>query len=273
MTTDYPIIAYNNLLDGLQDGTVTYAFTVGTDNTAAPFTNVSNKDKINPALPLSDAAGGASITISLPTATAAQCLIIGADRHDGAGFKTTGGTFALDYWNGAAWVSLIAATALTAANTSTIYKLAAHTLGLSGGVYQYRIVYAGFTALSNFSIPELYLGTYLEMPPVDFGFDEYNEVYRGSKFDSLSGRIYKTLHYRRLELDPSWSVLERSTYDVLLNAFREDALELLKPFWFAWKPDTAPDEVYFGIHDGDNAAYQIKTAVHRSFKLKFIETV
>jgi len=269
MNTDYPLIAYNNLLES----TSLITMVAGTNNTSAPMTNVYDKDKLNPAIPQADATGTVTVTFDLPTATSAQVFIMGADRHDAAGFKSTGGTFTLSYWNGVAFVTLLSAVTISAANTATIYKLTTHILGLSGAVYQYQLTYTGFIANSSISIPELFLGQVLELPPVDYGFDEYNEVYRGSKLDSISGRIYKTLHYRRLELYPSWSVLDRQTFDVAINAFREDCLELLKSFWFAWQPDTSPDAVYLGIHDGDNAAYQIKTSVHRTFKLKFVETV
>ena len=267
MNTDYPIIAHQNLLDSFA-----YTVTVGADETFAPITNVANGDKLRPALPVTDASGGLSITFDFTNATAAEVFILGADRHDAAGYKTTGGTFALDYWNGTAFVSLISATSLTAKDTSTIYKLSTHTLGLNGAVFQYRLAYAGLTASATTVIPELFLGTALEMPPVDYGFDDYPEVFRGAKFNSTLGRIYKTLNYRRLEMSPSWSVVER-TQDVDILALREETLELLKSFWFAWQPDTSPNECYLFINDADKIAYPMKSPVHRTFKLKLIEVI
>lgn len=273
MNTDYPIIAYKNLLNAIGDGTGSYAFTVGTENTSSPILNVINGDKVNPAFPVTDISGGLSIVFSLPTAISAQVFIMGADRHAVAGFKEASGSFTLDYWDGIAWQSLIALTALSLENTSTIYKLSAHTLGLSGAVYQYRLTYSSLPILSAVSIPELYLGTVLEMAPVDYGYDEYNEIYKGSKFQATSGRLYKTLHYRRLEVSPKWSVLERAVYDIAINDFREIALETLQSFWWAWMPDTQPNACYLVSHDADKTAFPIVSSVHRSLSLKLVEEI
>jgi len=273
MAIDYPLIAHNNLLDALVDGTGSYAVTVGTDGTGGPFSDCASRDMLRPALPVADAAGAVTVEISLPTATAAEAFIYGAHRHDSTGYKSTGGTFTLEYWDGAAWVALLTAQTVTAQNVSTIYKLPAHTLGPSGAVYKYRLSMAGFTANSTVVVPELFLGPVLEMPQLDYGFDPYHEIYKGSKFEALSGRVYKNLHFKRLELKPRWAVMERSTYDAEIDIFRESTLETMRSFWWAWQPDSLPNETYMMLDNGTSTSFPIKSPQHRSMALSLVEDI
>jgi len=269
MAVDSPIIAYDNLLDGSSG----YTIIDGSDGLGAPFSNSYNRDILSPAIPTTDSLGAFTIDIDMPSSTAAEVFIMGAHRRESAGFKATGGNVALWYWNGTGWVTAIGTTPITAQNVSTIYKLPAHTLGLNGAVYQYKLTYTSITSISSIFIPELFLGTMLEMKSPDVGYDPYNNVFSGSKFSSLSGRTYKNLHYNRLELKPKWTVLERSVYDAKIADFRELALEPMRSMWWAWMPDTLPNECYLMIHDGNTRPYPIKSVVHRSFALDLIEDV
>lgn len=270
MTNDYPIIAYDNWL-----AAATFTFTAGTDNTAAPFEYVANDDLTSPALPTS-AGALVTIEISIPVASAvatgAQVFITGAARYDSVGYKTATGSFSIDYWNGA-WVALKTSTALSATDTSTIYKLAAHTLVADGGVYKYRLNYTGLAVDSTVTIPELFLGPVLEMPPVDFGYDEYNDVTVGEKFVSISGRKYKTAHYTHITAHPVWSVISRDTYDEAIMEFRDEVLEHCESLWWAWQPDTSPNSCYLMANKTSSVPFPIKSPVHRSFSLDLEESL
>jgi len=266
MTTDAPIIAYDNLLVG-----ATYTLNAGTEQTASPISDAATLDLTRPALPKTNASGVVEIeyqvNITVPTV-----FIMGAARHDNtAGYKTSYGTFAVHYWNGSAWVTLITA-ALSAVNVSTIYKLAAHIPVAVDSKYKYRLTYSGLTPNSTISIPELFLGSCIEMPFLDFGYDEYNDVLKGNKFTSLSGRTYMVAHYRRLEARPSWSTVPRS-YDQYSQVFREEVIEQAKPFWWSWQPDTSPNATYMVQSNVDHVEYPILSVVHRSLKLDLVEAL
>ena len=136
----------------------------------------------------------------------------------------------------------------------------------------YRLTITGLAPGSPFLLPELFLGPRLDMPFVDYNYDPYIEKFKGNVFEAESGRQFVTLHYRRLELKPSWSMVP-TVKSVEVDVFREDHLELRKPFWYAWRPDTTPLECYMMRHKAESATMPIKTAVHRSFKLDLIEAL
>lgn len=301
MTNDYPIIAYDNWL-----AAATFTFTAGTDNTAAPFEYVANDDLTSPALPTSAGAlltvevgipiislvadpsivdqilmqdgfallqeNGDNILTETNYAAGAQVFITGAARYDSVGYKTATGSFSIDYWNGA-WTALKSSTALSDQDTSTIYKLAAHTLVTTNGVYKYRLKYTGLAIDSTVTIPELFLGPALEMPPVDFGYDEYNDVTVGEKFVSISGRKYKTAHYTHITAHPVWSVISRDTYDEAIMEFRDEVLERCESLWWAWQPDTSPNSCYLMANKTSSVSFPIKSPVHRSFSLDLEESL
>jgi len=270
---DQPIIVHSSVVDlNALDGVSTIQFNVGTSGGGSLATRMFNQDLLSPSIARSDASGVVTFLISVTTE--AQALVLGAHRNDAVGFKSDAGSFTLGFFDGVAFTT-IASGAMTAENTSTVYKLPAHTVVPVGAsnIRNYEMTYTGQPALTDMVIPELFLGAMLEMPNVDYGYDPYNEVYRGAKFTAMSGRLYKTLHYRRLELNPRWSVLERSAYDTAIDNFREDVLETMESFWWAWMPDTAPNECYFMMQDADTTAFPIKSAVHRSMALKLVEDV
>jgi len=136
----------------------------------------------------------------------------------------------------------------------------------------YRMVIYVVTAGQPWQLPELFLGPRLTMPFVEFGYDPYVEVFKGNTFNAESGRQFTTLHYRRVELKPRWRVIPTADA-VAVDAFRENHLELRKPFWFAWKPDTARTETYMCRHKGETALMPISSAIHRGFSLDLIEAL
>ena len=272
MNYDYPMLSYRNFLE-----VGTLFLISGTDNTASPISNVYDLDTSNPALPTSSATGELEFEIRLPstdTNHTADIVILGADRHFPTGHMTTGFNFTVSVWSATGWVVVGSITPVPSSseNRSYIKKLITHVPVVTGGLYKYKVRYYGLSPNSTVSIPEGYIGPALEMPPVDFGYDEYNDVSSGEQFESISGRVYRTTHYKRLELKPHWSVVSVSM-DNEINEFREGAIEDRKSFWWAWKPDSQPNSCYLMFNKAGAAAYPIKSPVHRSFALDLIEAI
>jgi len=135
-----------------------------------------------------------------------------------------------------------------------------------------RITITGLTAGNPVTIPELYVGPSMQMPFLDYGYDPYVEVFKGKTQDHESGRQTVTLHYKRVELKPRWSIVGNS-YVAAIEDFREEQLENRLPMWWAWQPDTSPTECYMMRHKGESAPFPIKAAGYRSFALDLIEAL
>ena len=218
-----------------------------------------------------------TVTASAGGATVCNHITF-ADGEFKAGATVGGSSQAVIRSNdGVAWTSELCGVGITSIASNGITDFvegpgpdtAARCIALKSA---YRITINGLTAGAVFSLPELYLGARLEMPFVDFNYDPYIEKFQGNTFNSESGRQFTTLHYRRVEVNPNWAVVTIAKA-VEVDLFREDHLELRKPFWWAWYPDTAPTECYMMRHNPNTAPMPIRTAVHRSFGLKLIEAL
>jgi hypothetical protein len=121
-------------------------------------------------------------------------------------------------------------------------------------------------------LPEVFIGDCLRLPFVDFGYDPYHEVTYGTSFISESGREYPQVRYRRMELTPKFSNIERAKW-ASIDAFRENVTELRAPFWFAWSPHSLPNETYLMREDGKDFNFPIKHTNYRDLSGKFVEVI
>jgi len=266
---DSPMLLWYNLLAGQP-----YTVTAGTEEAGRPISNVANLDTLRPAQIAADATGTATITWTLAPGIGygtmpfgfgpwggqwpIEAIVLGANRHQSAGFRTTGLTWSIagetiiDIWPTNSAVVIIPPTPFVGTTM---------TLTITGAAAGQLI-----------TIPELYVGPAITMPYLDLGYDPYHEVANAGAFRTESGREYLALRYRRLELSPSWSVVPSSLW-AMLDGFRENVLEQRKALWWAWAPASHPTEVYLVRHSQPSATMPIKTAVHRSMRLKLVEAV
>lgn len=266
---DQPIIAWDNLLP-------TAAFTVlsGTLNSDTPIERLYDADMLRPCYFTPDAAG--MVVIQIVPTQALSCAIIGCARNDAAGFISGATSVRFDalseigygdlpyglYGYGDLYTETVTHD-LTGAPASRMLRFWSTCTQLA-------ITFSGITG--QLAFPELFVGNVLEMPWLDQNYDPYDEVTGTATFEAESGRSYERLTYRRVELAPSWGLVPRDLWPAV-DAFREGALDLRKPFWFAWMPKSAPGEVYLVKHTAPSAKFAIHSAKHRSFALKLREVV
>lgn len=136
----------------------------------------------------------------------------------------------------------------------------------------YSISVSSLSISSDVPLPEVWLGNALVMPYIDYGFDPYVEFVKNPGFQSENGRTYESVRFRRVELNPHWSVVPDSLW-ASVDLFREQSFETRTPFWWAWKPLSSPLEVYLMKHKPNTLPMPYKSAVHRSFNLPMVEAV
>ena len=268
--TDQPLICFHNLLSDAP-----YTVSAGTEYPGAPAGNMGNLDLLRPAQIEADASGVVQVDFTTPSAYGwgsvvyglgpyggtwrIDAIILGAHRHESGGYRTTGLTWEIagyqvqDIWPENASILIKPATPIVPGSTITV-----------------RITGAAPGQL--ITIPELYVGPALAMPHLDLGYDPYHETTHAAVFRTESGREYLALRYRRLELRPRWSAITPDLW-AMLDLLREDVLELRKPFWWAWAPDSRPHETYLVRHDGVAAQLPIRSAVHRTLDLRLVEAL
>lgn len=198
--------------------------------------------------------------VTWTTATSGTANALQAIASNGDVFKAVGSNALIESSDGLAWTvgtpisALVHYTIgfnevvwLTDSTTNTYYF---------AGRYRYRLTFSGLTVTAEVSIPELFLGPRLTMPNVNFGYDPYNEVSDANTFQTEKGRQYNDVLFKRVELTPKWSILKPAEW-AAVDLFREGAIEPRSPWWWAWKPDTAPTECYLVRHEADSAKMPI----------------
>jgi hypothetical protein len=270
MTTnlDAPIIAYNNLLS-----TSGIAVPAGTINPDTPIDRLWDADMLRPCYFTPDGSG--QVIIEITPAQPISCVILGSSRNDPAGYIAGATSVKFDalsvvgfgdqpfgyYGFGDHYTETITHD-LSGAAASRMLRFMPTCTKLT-------ITFSG--VVGQLAFPELFVGFALEMPWMDLNYDPYAEVSNVAIFEAESGREYSRLRFRRVELEPHWSVVPLSMWGDV-DAFRE-TLETRSPFWFAWMPETAPTEVYLVKHVQPTAPFPIKSAKHRSFALKLKEVI
>lgn len=266
---DKPIIAWNNLL-----ATSTVVVTAGTINPDTPLSRLYDGDMLRPCYFTPNGAG--QVVIEVTPNQPISCAILGSARNDAAGYIAGATSVRFDalsvvgfgvypfgmYRFGDHYTETITHD-LTGSPASRMLRFMATCTKLT-------ITFSG--VVGALFVPQLFVGNVLEMPWINQNYDPYHEVAGTAAFEAESGREYTRLRYRRVELDPSWDIIERALWDGV-DAFREGAVEMRKPFWFAWMPYTAPSEVYLVKHINSSAPFPIKSAKHRSLALKLKEVV
>lgn len=271
-----PIIAWNNLLAA--DG-VSYVMNNGNESTGSPVSNAFTWDILKTAIIESDVNGKVKFTVTLAAgvvgfgeggfgaggfggANSLDCVIFGASRHDSGGFRTNEGNL------------IVAIDSVEVINEADIWpedKSLIRRFDSTTGT-EISFEFSGFAAYELVTIPELFAGPSMVMPFVDLGYDSYNEIAVGTTFKSESGREYPTLRYRRVELSPSWQNVTSSLWDSV-EEFREGALELRNPFWFAWRADDLPTECYMMRNKPLSAPFKYRTQTIKTFALQLSEAI
>jgi len=266
---DQPIIAWRNALEG-----ATYTFTVGTEEAGYPLSNAWTNDTLRVAQVTADASGTVSVDITLANnlvgygvmpwgvgpygGYSGDVFVLGAHRHQSAGYRTSGlqwsvgGQVITDIWPN---------------NTSVFQRLTQPITGTS-----VTLTITGAAANQLITIPELYFGPVIDMPYLDYNFDEYDERAEGAIFKTESGREYLSLRYRQVQQKPSWSTITTDLWSIL-DSLREDTFENRKAFWFAWAPDSQPHACYLMRHHGSSVAMPRRSAIHRTMRLDLREVL
>ncbi len=266
---DKPIIAWDNLLQ-----VSTVVIPAGTINPDTPLSRLYDGDMLRPCYFTPNGAG--QVIIEVTPSQPISCAILGSARNDAAGYIAGATSVRLDalsevgygdqpyglYGYGDRYTETVTHD-LTGSPASRMLRFWPTCTKLT-------ITFSG--VVGQLSVPQLFVGNVLEMPWLEQNYDPYNEAINFAVFEAESGRDYSRLRYRRVELDPQWLMVERVLW-TSVDAFREGALELRKPFWFAWMPSTAPSEVYLVKHVNPSAPFPIKSAKHRSFGLKLKEVI
>jgi len=167
-----PLICWKNLLEGSA-----YVITTGSEIAGAPLSNAWNNDTLRGAVVEADGNGVFSVDITVNNAIAFEVspwgfapwgqyvinsLVIGAHRHDSAGFRTTGLTWSF------AGVDVV----------DTYPENASYVLPLLNNEITSNVItltMAGASANQGISIPALFAGHAIEMGGIEYGFDQYDE--------------------------------------------------------------------------------------------------
>lgn len=202
-----------------------------------------------------------------------SCFILAAARHESAGLRTPPARVRLFAESGFGEGGY----GLGGYGGSVVDKLTAQTANASEliqfqPVNAVRVTLTLFGLPLNVVLPEIFLGHAIKMPFLEMGFDPYHEVSTGQAFVSESGREYPQLRYRKMELSPRWSYLEKSRWTAL-DTFREAALELKAPFYFSWMPNSRPLETYFVRNTAKSAPMPYVNAQYRSLALQLVEVL
>lgn len=271
--SDTPLIGWKNILLGSS-----YVVNKGAEIAGREFSNVWNVDLLTTAQIEADSSGDVKITVTIGAGDipygaggygegsygvlASDLFIIGAHRHDSAGFRTAGGRI-LATLDGTPVVDRLDIWPENASVAFPFDSAAGTTLVLD---------FTGFAAYQVVNIPELFFGPSIQMPGLHAGYDPYDEVSRGSDFNSESGRVYSTVRYKRLELSPRWRHIHSTLWNAV-DEFREGALEEKNPFWYVWAPESLTHQTYLMRNGRNRAPFPYVTWQYRSFALKLEEAI
>jgi len=265
--TDNPLLLWDNKRPD------TYSLITGAENSGLLFGEAQKWDCLRNYIVTTDSSGIVTIQLNYLAIPGIDKLVMGAHRHESSGWRFSGGSVQLQYWNGTAWTDCLATTAITAlVDEPEIFDVAAHVVVLNAGYYSYRLTLSGFTAFTDIAIPEIFIGPSLSMPFVELGFDPSSEEWRGPSFESESGRVYETALSRRYAAKPVWNLIDSTMFDAI-NIFRESVIEERTPFWWFWSPATFPTIGYMMRHNGVSAPMPYTHQMYRSFSLNLIEAV
>lgn len=268
---DYPIIAYDNVMS-----TASVVLRKGELDSASSLDRLWDGDLLRPTFFQPDAA--LKVELELRPVSSINCCVLGADRNDSAGqLVGVGGvtmtSFSTGYGYGAGGYGASGYGGFDQISTQNFTITTTQTSKLLRFNTTCSLLVVSFTGCdSRVAIPEIFIGESIEMPLVEYGYDPYNEITNVSLFTAESGREYARLRYRRVELNPQWGHIPQSMWDTI-DTFRERAIELRAPFWFAWSPTTYPDKIYFVRHVDAGAPFPIQRALSRKFALKLQEVI
>jgi len=250
----------------------------GVESAGGEITEAATWDTLKPAIVDADEFGIIGI-ILWAYGDAPDLLIVGAHKHDSTGFRFDQGTvsaYSTGPLGSGASVILVGTKSMAGnRNDPVLIKLAdisTYSPYTSAGGRIYRIEFTGLAPNETYVIPELFFGKALELPPMDYNYDESLEEWKGVSFTAENGRIYESALSRRYKADPVWGVLPES-YAAAIETFREEHLEERRPFWWAWRPDTYDTQVYLMHHNARTAPMPRDTMAYRHFRLPMIESV
>ena len=278
---DQPIIAYNNLLQG-----VNYTVLSGVDEPSAPLSDAWIWDVSRPALPRADSTGKLSFSVNMPARFGygvdaagrfskfgdsvsfgglqiATALILGAARNNSGGVRFSGGTLSVladgvEVFNQAIW---------SPKNTSTLFQLTAHPPAAV-----YTIAITGLSADATVRLPEVFIGPVMTMPYLELGSNAYGERFKSTDFEAGTGRITRSLRFVRIEKRLRWRYLDSAQQNEI-KLFVETALERLRPFWLVESPDSNPAGAYLGYHKRDSAPMPLGAGMRADFSINFVEAL
>lgn len=202
-----------------------------------------------------------------------NCLIFGAARHDVVGLRSVPSRFRIVAESGCGdggfgWGGFGGSVLDKMDNSPANASLIAQFQPVNA--VRVTVTLWGLPATSV--IPELFLGNALKLPFLELGFDPYHEVSTGQNFLAESGREYPQLRYRKMELSPKWSYVEKTLWADVAGLI-EAALELKNPVWFAWSPASKPLETYLMRNNAKSAPFPYVNAMYRSWSLQLVEVL
>lgn len=267
MTKNPLLLYFNNEPDQ-------YSMIAGVENSGLLFSEAFTWDALRNWIVTTDVSGVVTVQMDFLAAPTINYLVLGAHRHDAAGFRFSGGSVGLQYWNGAAFVDCLATTAITAeTNRPSIQEVAAHTVTVNGGYYSYQLTLSGLSITSDIALPELFLGDALVMPGIKYGYDPYLEEWTGPSQTTETGRIYESALSRRYSPKPKFNKLD-SAKTVEVRAFIENTLEERAAFWFFYDPLNDAAHGLMCKHRGKTAPVRISQPNGiTDFTLNMIESV
>lgn len=271
-----PVIGWRNEAEGSSYTVLTGTEVVGYELRQA----LDDWNTLRPALITADSNGEVTVQITLPDIGYSfgelpfgmgpfgglwpiDALAIGAHRHDPAGARFASGRVQLS----AGGTVLFDDPYVSGADTTYFKALPEHTRA-----HTYTLTISGQAPGETVHIPHIYLGPLLWMPHLDLGFDPYAEVSIGRHFESESGAIYATVLARRLEPKASWSLIPRE-YWTAIDFFREETVETMRPFVWAWDYESAPSEIYYCRNRQRRLEFPIRSAAARALRIDMAELV
>lgn len=113
-------------------------------------------------------------------------------------------------------------------------------------------------------VAQLSLGTALEFPkapvvPVTPWSDEIESETTIGKTGNILGSVTR---FSRLQMSFTWRLLERAWVDGEFRTFWDEHAAKLRPFFWAWEPDTFPTQVYYVTI---NPSMRLQAPITRSY--------
>jgi len=273
MTTDNPLIGWLNLAKNAQ-ATVT----VGTIRYGSNLNDAFEPTPDMPAVLECDAAGEVHIQFTPDfrdkgwgnfrwgleplLGYTVDALIIGASRHDAAGFHFESGAISLF----ADTTQILNTKFYAPKNESALFIIDPHT---RGSIYTLKLT--GFPPNATVVVPLLFMGSTLRMPYLNFGYDTYPDKSHGEMVEYSAGNTWHINNFLRIEAKPRWDGI----YDELwssIDAFREFVTEKNEPFWWCAMPASEAWRCYLVKQKGD-IHFPIRDGFKRPLSLHLIEVL